>query len=216
VWINLLESAVALVTHQSNVATRSTASEWVNKRTLRGSSEVVMWRRCVLWKKRWQPNRKSSRVSLTYNLNQESISLARRALHILLWCHVSCIEVWAGHNVIMTKVQQQVVHQLLGLNLTITLWPSQPLPQTHPRPTIPTLPHPTSPIPHPMHPSRPPLLHHPIHKSPTHYAYARRLVTSRSTSYLINELKKSYSAYGTTLNALLDQVGRALKASSHQ
>jgi hypothetical protein len=60
--------------------------------------------------------------------------------------------------------------------------PSQPLPQTHPRPTIPSLPHPTSPILHTIHPSRPPLLHHPIHKSPTHYAYARRLVTLRSTS----------------------------------
>jgi hypothetical protein len=60
--------------------------------------------------------------------------------------------------------------------------PSQPLPQTHPRPTIPPLPHPTSLIPHAIHPSRPPLLHHPIHKSPTHYAYARRLVTSRTTS----------------------------------
>ncbi len=62
--------------------------------------------------------------------------------------------------------------------------PSQPLPQTHPRPTctIPPLPHPTSPIPHTIHPSRPPLLDHPIHKSPTHYAYARRLVTSRTTS----------------------------------
>jgi hypothetical protein len=60
--------------------------------------------------------------------------------------------------------------------------PSQPLLQTHPRPTIPPLPHPTSPIPHTIHPSRPPLLHHPIHKSPMHYAYAQRLVTSRSTS----------------------------------
>jgi hypothetical protein len=31
-------------------------------------------------------------VSLTCNWNHESISLARRALDILLWCHVSKCE----------------------------------------------------------------------------------------------------------------------------
>jgi hypothetical protein len=77
------------------------ASERVKKRTLRDSSEVVMWMRCVSWKK--VANRKSSKVSQVYTfwITSHIVSSAGFGYFVVM----SCIEVWVCHNVIKTEVR---------------------------------------------------------------------------------------------------------------
>jgi hypothetical protein len=101
VWISLLESAeVALVTRQYNVPDLWQVNRWRSKRTLRDSSEVLMWMRCVLWKK--IANSKSSKVSQAYSfwITSHFVSSAGSGYFVVM----SCTGVWVCHNVIMTEV----------------------------------------------------------------------------------------------------------------
>jgi hypothetical protein len=90
-------------------------SEWVKKRTLRDSSEVVMWTRHVLWEK--VANWKSSKVRLTCNFLITTHFVS--SVGFLYFVVMSCIKVWVGHNVIMTEIRHLPTRPLFWLLL---LW----------------------------------------------------------------------------------------------